>query len=150
MLMVSDRLCIIENTLDSDHLYAYTPISPTTALLLVKSKYFFNEEIYGLTRIRFGMKYGIGEPDPFLSEMLKGGFENRLFCAYYSQSTLVEQAQNGCDSIYVKIQSLPNEVFRSFNSIYCEDGKRILFCDREELDKALSMTLSFRNIKVSF
>lgn len=46
ILLVSDRFCIIENTMDSDHLYSDVPISPKTALLLVKSKYYYNKQAF--------------------------------------------------------------------------------------------------------
>lgn len=47
-----------------------------------------------------------------------------------------------------KISCLPKEVFRLFNSIYCEDGEKILFCDKEELGFALTHQLQCRDIVI--
>ena len=52
------------------------------------------------------------------------------------------------NSLYVKISCLPKEVFRMFNSIYCEDGEKILFCDKEELGFALTHQLQCRDIVI--
>lgn len=153
MVMISDRFCILENTIDSDHLYSYIPISPRTALLLVKSKYYYDCDHFESTRIRFGNKYGLGIPDPYLSDLLgaeAGLYEDRLFRAAFKDELMTEPADDSCESLYVMIQHLPKEVFRLFNSIYCEDGEKILYCDREELDYALSHKLNCRDIKVSF
>ena len=153
VIMISDRFCILENTLDSDHLYAYIPISPQTALLLVNSAYYFDLFYYQRTCIRFGNIYGVGTPDPFLSYLFGsyvGAYEDRLFYAAFSDPSMTKLADDNCASLYVKIQRLPKEVFRLFNSIYCEDGSIVLFCEKEELDYALSHRLSCRDIKVSF
>ncbi len=153
ILMISDRFCILENTIDSDHLYSYIPISPRTALLLVKSKYYYDFDHFESTCIRFGNKYGLGTPDPYLSDLLGaevGLYEDRLFRAAFKDELMTEPADDTCESLYVKIQHLPKEVFRLFNSIYCEDGKIILYCDKEELEFALSHKLKCRDIKVSF
>ena len=43
-IALSDVFAIIENTIDSDHLYTYIPVSPKTALFLVKTKYYITVE----------------------------------------------------------------------------------------------------------
>lgn len=152
MVMISDRFCILENTIDSDHLFSYIPVSPRTALLLVKSKYYYDFEHFESTCIRFGNKYGLGTPDPYLSDLLGaevGLYEDRLFRAAYKDELMIEPADDTCESLYVKIQKLPKEVFRLFNSIYCEDGEKVLYCDKKELEYALSHQLNCRDIKVS-
>ncbi len=148
ILLISDRFCILENTMDSDHLYSYIPISPRTALLLVKSKYFYNEEIFLATKHRFGEKYGGGISDGYLSDLFGaevGDYERCLFCNY-AQSATSNNVEKTNNSITIKIQILPKEIFRLFNSIYCEDGSKILFCDEEELAFALKHQLRCRNI----
>lgn len=151
IILISDRFCIIENTMDSDHLYSYIPISLKTALLLVKSKYFLNEKAFIETKRRFGEKYGDGTPDEYLSDLFGaevGDYENRLFCEYYTQSTLEKHIEKETNSIYIKINNLPKEIFRLFNSIYCEDGEKILFCDKDELEFALKHQLQCRDIVI--
>ena len=151
IVLLSDRFCILENTMDSDHLYSYIPVSPQTVLLLVKTKYYNNLERFDATRIGFGFEYGSGTPDEYLSDLLGaevGFYEDRLFPAIYTDSSMTELASDGCFSLYVKIQRLPKKVFQLYNSIFCEDGEKILFCDKKELDFALSHRLRCRDIEV--
>ena len=151
IILISDRFCILENTIDSNHLYAYIPISPRTALLLVNSEYYFDEETFYETEERFGKKYGDGTPDEYLSDLFGAevdAYEDRLFCEYYTQPTMAQRIEKETNSIYIRINDLPKEVFRLFNSIYCEDGEKILFCDKNELEFALKHQLQCRNIVV--
>lgn len=84
---ISDRCAIIENTLDSDYLYTYVPVSPKTALLLVKTKYYLDLETYNYTRKRLAKKNGGLYPDPYLSVIFDSTAERNsddaLFCSYY-------------------------------------------------------------------
>lgn len=48
----------------------------------------------------------------------------------------------------ISCRCLPKEVFRLFNSIYCEDGEKILFCNKEELGFALTHQLQWRDIVI--
>ena len=151
IILISDRFCILENTIDSDHLYAYIPISPRTALLLVNSEYYFDEETFYETEERFGEKYGDGTPDEYLSDLFGAevdAYEDRLFCEYYTQPTMAQRIEKETNSIYIRINDLPKDVFRLFNSIYCEDGEKILFCDKNELEFALKHQLQCINIVV--
>ena len=61
---------------------------------------------------------------------------------------MVQHIERETNSLYVKINYLPKEVFRLFNSIYCEDGEKILFCDKEELGFALTHQLQCRDIVI--
>ena len=155
ILCVSDKFCIIENTLDSDFLYAYVPVSPKTALFLVKSKYYFGYEEFEYTKQRFGKKYGCGKPDPYLSVIL-GAYKNFdvedcLFCSYGIVRSHVHR-----DEVYVKaryvrqpridIDVLPEFIFQHYNSIFCEDGSKILYCDREAFDNAMRIKLNCREV----
>ena len=149
IIMISDRISIIENTMDSNHLYTYIPISPYMAVLLVKSKYYYDEDAFNNTKIRFGIEYGDGSPDEYLSDLFGaevGNYESSLFCDYYTDSTLSKHCERENSSLYIKIHNLPKDIFRLFNSIYCEDGTKILFCDEEELNFALKHSLYCRNI----
>ena len=152
VVLISDRFCILENTMDSDHLYSYIPVSPQTVLLLVKSKYYYNLECFDATKNEFGIRYGSGIPDDYLSDLLGvevGFYEDQLFFAIYTDSSMTKLASDDCSSLYVRIRILPKEVFQLYNSIFCEDGEKILFCDKNELDFALSHQLQCRNIEVA-
>ena len=155
MLCISDRFCIIENTLDSDFLYSYVPISPKTALFLVKSKYYMDQETFDRTRVRFGQKYGLGSPDQYLSVIMGSSkiydVEDALFCSYYRVRSCVHVKEtyitrNTVCKAKLKINILPNVVFQQFNSIFCEDGTKILFCDEDQLKFALNHKLNCRKI----
>lgn len=157
MLCISDRFCIIENTIDSDFLYSYVPISPRTALFLVKSKYYIDREAFENTKIRFGNKYGGGIPDPYLSIILgiykNYDVEDKLFCSYYNDSSQAntEGTYVGINLVKeanVKINTLPKFVFKQFNSIFCEDGTKILFCDEQEMRFALNNRLCCRTVSL--
>lgn len=155
LICISDRFCIIENTLDSDFLYSYVPISPQTALFLVKSKYYLDDESFIQTKTRFGINYGSGEADPYLSVIL-GRYKNFdcediLFCSYYrflSHGNIKETylTQFKAKKVKIKVNILSDEIFKQYNSIFCEDGKLILFCDKEELKFAIEHPLKCREI----
>lgn len=66
-MCISERCAIIENTLDSDYLYTYVPVSPKTAILLVKTKYYLSQKNYDESRKRLSFKNGGSRPDPYLS-----------------------------------------------------------------------------------
>lgn len=154
ILCISNRFCIIENTMDSDFLYFYVPISPKTALFLVKSKYYLDEKTYYNTLSRFGGKYGNGMPDPYLSVILGENMEKELLCTYYLVRSCVHvkefyfEKKKTC-SASVRIRKFPKEIFRQYNSIFCEDGDKILFCNKEELEFALRNQLDCRKIEIS-
>ena len=155
MLCISDRFCIIENTMDSDFLYSYVPISPKTALFLVKSKYYMDQETFDRTKVRFGEKYGSGIPDQYLSVIMGSSkiydAEDALFCSYYRVRSCVHVKEtyltrNTVSKATVKINVLPKFVFQQFNSVFCEDGTKILFCDEDQLKFALNHKLNCRKI----
>lgn len=157
IICVSDRFCIIENTMDSDFLYLYVPISPKTALLLVKSKYYFDELIYKETLCRFGKKYGNGEPDPYLSIIFDNcqdeNYEDKLFCSYGKVRSCVHRNEfyfnrKIANMVKIKVDNFPDDIFRQFNSIYCEDGEKILYCNENELEFALNHKLACREIRL--
>ena len=157
ILCISDRFCIIENTLDSDFLYSYVPVSPKTAIFLVKSKYFYDYETYMKTKLRLGFKYGNGKPDPYLSVILYKdifhNYEDRLFCSYSKVKSCVHShdaylTRDKVKKVTILINNLPDDILRQFNSIFCEDGNKILFCDKDELDKALKLKLDYRYVKI--
>ena len=153
-MCISERCAIIENTLDSDHLYTYIPISPHTAICIVKSKYYLSWQHFEYTKYRFGNKYGLGVPDPYLSVIFKG-HEDLLFCSYYLVKSNVHVrpaflVNNRAESVFIKIVKVPSDIILQLNSIFCEDGEKILFCNKEALEKALELKLDCRHIKTSF
>ena len=159
IICVSDRFCIIENTMDSDFLYLYVPVSPKTALLLVKSKYYFDELIYKETLCRFGKEYGNGEPDPYLSIIFDNcqdkNYEDKLFCSYGKVRSCVHRNEfyfnrKIANMVKIKVDNFPDDIFRQFNSIYCEDGEKILYCNENELEFALKHKLACREISLQY
>lgn len=158
IICISNRFCIIENTLDSDFLYSYVPISPTTAIFLVKSKYYLDKETFEYTKRRFGKKYGNGAPDSYLSVILGDlegyDYEDKLFCSYSRMKSCVHikevyLPQQKTNNALIKINHLSKEVFRQYNAIFCEDGDKILYCDKAELDWALNNRIDGRRIYMS-
>ena len=50
--------------MDLDHLYSYVLITPTSALLLVKTKYYFDNETFVNAKRRLSLKhYGDGNDE---------------------------------------------------------------------------------------
>jgi hypothetical protein len=152
--IVSDRCAIIECDLDSHYLYTYVPISPTKALLLVNSEYFFDKKTYDYTRGFFGRKFGNGYPDPFISDIFKG-YDSLLFCSYNKKKLSVTTTEqyidiNSYSSVKLEMIKLPKVCYASFNCVFAEDGKRIVFCDKDELDFSLKTKLHNRHITLSW
>lgn len=152
--MISDICAVIECTMDSDYLFTYVPVSPKTALVLVKSKYYDNLDEYLYTLGRFGKKYGNGDPDPFLSAIFEK-MDYLLFNSYSSVKSAVHMEETyfkikEYEEVTVKIQELPLDIARQFNCIFAEDGEKILFTDESELDFAHKNKLLNRKITLNF
>ncbi|MDR2201319.1 MAG: DUF4238 domain-containing protein [Clostridiales bacterium] len=156
-ICVSNVCSIIENTMDSDYLYCYTPISPRTALLLVKSEYYYDKETFEYTKIRFGATYGGHGPiDSHISEILgrynEFDSESELFCSY-RESFLKDCSESVCtsreqDKAAVKISNIPDFLIQLFNSIFYEDGDEFIYLKDEELEFAQKYSLNCRKIIV--
>ena len=149
-IIISDRCCLTENTLDSDYLYTYVPVSPHTALILIKSKYYIDMEAFENTKVRFGRKYGGGIPDPYLSMVFRGR-EQLLFSSAYRIRSNVHVykyyfLQGKTLDVFLKIKEMPAGIVTQMNSMLCEDGKLILFCDEVALDKALKTKMDYRTV----
>jgi hypothetical protein len=157
-IIVSDRCSIIENTMDGDHLYSYIPISPSSALLLVKSKYYLSEDIYYKSISRLARKHGAIKPDRYMSVIFgdssKVNHENALFCSYYRYKSNVHVDNNVfieslCyKSAHVRIIYLPCYIFRQFNGVFYQDGKKILYINNDDLEKAKTAYLDYRHITI--
>ena len=152
--IISDICAIIEYTMDSDYLFTYVPISPKTALVLVKSKYYDNLEEYIYTLKRFGSKYGNGKSDPYLSAIFENN-EHILFNSYSSVRSAVHLKETYFKvkeyveaTVHIKSVSL-NEI-RQFNSVIFEDGKKILYTNEKELEFAKNHPLNSRTITVEW
>ncbi len=122
--LISETTAVIECTLDSDFLFSYTPVSPSISLLLVKSKYFFTPSEIEYTKVRFGRKYGNGNPDPHISEAIK----DYKLC--FNANITKEH------KVIIKYINLTEYEMWFLNSIIYEDGTKILYSNQNELDKA--------------
>lgn len=154
-MMVSDCVAITENTMDSEYLYTYVPISPKTALLLVKSKYYFDEQHFENTKIYFSALHHAWKPDTFISECFgayKGEFdcEKKLFCSYSKIRSAVHVKEtyiNQNHRFTVKIETISKIIVKMFNLMYYEDGKKILFINDNDL-KYAKLSLDSRKINI--
>lgn len=138
-IALSDVFAIIENTLDSDHLYTYIPVSPKTALFLVKTKYYITAEKIFESRIRLAQNNG-AYADPYLSVIFEHE-ELELVCPYYLVRSAVHIQETylpktDFSTVTIKIQDLSNEVVDKFNSIMYEDSHFFIFKDNNQLDRA--------------
>lgn len=122
--LVSETTAIIECTMDSDFLFSYVPISPSISLLLVKSKYFYDEETIENTKVRFGNKYGLGIKDQYISETISD-----IKLCYNA-----EIKEN--NKIIINYVELDETEIWDFNSVIYEDGKNILYANESELEKS--------------
>ena len=151
-IIISDRCCLTENTLDSDYLFTYFPVSPHTALMLIKSKYYIDRIHFENTKVRFGQKYGGGIPDPYLSMVFRGR-ENLLFSSAYLVPSMVHVGeayllQEMASDVFLEIKELPTGIVTQMNSMLCEDGEVVLYCDKEALEKALKTKMDYREVNV--
>ena len=140
-LCVSNICAIIENTMDSNHLFVYIPISPNRALMLIKTKYYKDKETYkkylkGLSEINYAIF-----PDEWISVIFSednANFENLLFPTYKIEK----------NNWMLKIQTLPNNIVKKFNSIFYEDGILFLYVNEKDLEHAKIHQLNCREIEV--
>lgn len=150
-ILVSDICAIIECTMDSDYLFTYVPISPKIALLLVKSKYYQSMRQFEYTKKRLGSKYGMGNADPYISEIFCED-ESVLFDSCYTQDLNVTVIPSTIDvqsykSAYLKIRNCNDISIQRLNSIMFEDGNKIVVCNKKDLDRAKSK-LMIRKVTV--
>jgi|SRR5690554_5433466 len=148
--IISDICAVIECTMDSDYLFTYVPISPKTSLVLVKSKYYDNYEEYLFTLQRFGRKYGSGNPDPYISAIFEKR-EHILFNSYSSVRSAVHVNETyikikNYNNVVISIKDISLQEIRQFNSIFFEDGEKIVFTNEEELNFAKTIPLNSRNV----
>lgn len=141
-LCASDKCTIIENTMDSNHLFVYIPISPNRALMLIKTKYYKDKETYK-TYLKFlGELNYATHPDEWISAIFSednANFENLLFPTYKIEK----------NNWMLKIQALPNNIVEKFNSIFYEDGDLILYVNDKDLEHAKTHQLNCREIEVA-
>lgn len=121
--IVSETTAVIECTMDGDYLYTYVPVSPKTGLLLVKSKYYYTEELIEYTKARFGRKYGNGYPDPYLSDVIK-------------DSKLIFNGIAKDGKVTLKLINLSKEEIYELNSVIYEDGHKILYSNEKSLEES--------------
>lgn len=151
-IIISNCCCLSEITCDSDYLYTYVPVSPYTALFLIKSKYYINEEAVEYTKVRFAKKYfGMGA-DPYISVVF-GQNDEKLLCT----SILVRSAVH-MDERYLiprqtsnpilQIKKLTPRLTLQFNSMLYEDGDYVIYCDPDALRDAQRNPMPYREITV--
>lgn len=149
-IIISNRYCLTENTLDSDYLYTYVPVSPHTALVIVKSQYYLDSQTFENTKIRFGKIYGDGSADPYISEVFNG-LEDLLFSSAYLAPSNVHVKetyikQEITPQVFLKIKDMPSIIVKQMNSMFCEDGTLILYCDKTALESALKTKMPYREV----
>lgn len=127
--LVSETTAIIECDIDGNFLYTYVPVSPNKALILAKSKYFYDEETINQIKIRLGT----GIPDEYLS------------CIIDDYKLMNTAKQSGLKLTFDIIELSKTEA-QGLNSIIYEDGDKILFCNYEALEQAKT-SLDCRKIK---
>lgn len=140
-LCVSDICAIIENTMDSNHLFVYIPISPNRALILIKTKYYKDKETYNKYLVYFPKINYATHPDEWISVIFSedhANFENLLLPTY-------KVANNQWT---IKIQALPHNIVKKFNSIFYEDGKVFLYLNTKDLEHAQTHPLLCRTITI--
>jgi hypothetical protein len=153
-ICVSDRCAIIETTIDGDYLYTYVPISPSSALAIVKSKYYKDFITYIETKKRFGKNYGSGSPDPYVSIVFDSPIncENLLFCSYYKPyipyvhiSPTLFTKQDYSNNV-VNILRIPDYQTDIFNSIFYDDGAKFVYLREEQIINFNKVSRDFRKI----
>lgn len=160
-MCVSERCAIIENTLDSDYLFTYVPVSPTTALLLVKTKYYRDQKKYDESRERLALKNGGYKPDPYLSVIFGScanrNYDSSLFCSYYKpfvksnvHVNTYYSPNDDYSKVTVKIQSIPKSIIDNFNAIFYQDGNKIIHIAEEQIIRAKLSITDYRYIKMNF
>ena len=140
-LCVSDKCAIIENTMDSNHLFVYIPISPNRALMLIKTKYYKDKETYKKYLKFLGELNFATHLDEWISVIFSednANFENLLFPTYKIEK----------NNWMLKIQALPNNIVKKFNSIFYEDGILFLYVNEKDLEHAKIHQLNCREIEV--
>jgi hypothetical protein len=143
--MISDVFTIIENTLDNEHLYAYTPVSPRSAILLVQTLYYKDFETLKLHKNRLNFLRGKMRPDPYLSTIFcrqlpeNNYSEVDLICSYNLNS-------NSMDTFSLRVNHVLEEVAIYLNSILFQDSNKIVYLKNESLKLAKSIRAEFRDI----
>ncbi len=140
-LCVSDKCAIIENTMDSNHLFVYIPISPNRALMLIKTNYYQDKKNYKKYLKYLGELNYATHPDKWISVIFSednANFENLLFPTYKIEK----------NNWMLKIQTLPNNIVKKFNSIFYEDGILFLYVNEKDLEHAKTHQLNCREIEV--
>jgi hypothetical protein len=160
-MCISERCSIIENTLDSDYLFTYVPVSPKTALLLVKTKYYRDIEKYNESRARLSYKNGGYKPDPYLSVIFGScatkNYDSALFCSYYQPyvKSNVHIDNNylpneNYSKVSIKIYPIPQSIIDNFNAIFYQDGAKFIYISDDQLDRASKIETDYRHISMSY
>lgn len=138
-IALSDVFAVIENTIDSDHLYTYIPVSPKTALFLVKTKYYITAERIFESRNRLAQNNG-AYADPYLSVIFEHE-ELKLVCSYYLVRSAVHVKETylpktDFSNVTIQIRNLSNVIVDKLNSIMYEDCHYFVYKNTEQLEKS--------------
>lgn len=137
---ISNICAIIENTMDSNHLFVYFPISPNRALILIKTKYYKDIFTYYKTLKLMEKIYFATSPDKWISSIF--GEDTS------SEKLLLPTYKFENNSWSIKIQALPHNIIEKFNSIFYEDGKLFLYVNAKDLKHAQNHQLAGREIEI--
>lgn len=150
----SDVCCIIENDMDSNHMYTYFPQTPNIAFFLVKTKYFYREW--------HRIKYLNRNNDQVISAIL-GDLEIGLFCQYKKEGFSEQSASYFFPSepinfsklrkkqIKLNFFELSNNIVDQYNKILFDDGQIFVHSQKVEYVSHLeSMTDPCRKITLSW
>ncbi len=143
--MISDVFTVIENTLDNEHLYAYTPVSPKSAILLVQTLYYKDLKALEQHKNELNFLRGKTRPDPYLSTI----FCRKLGEHEYSEIDLIRSydLNDSPENIFsIRVNHVLDEVAIYLNSILFEDSNKIVFLKNKSLNLAKSIRAEFRDI----
>lgn len=123
----SDVCCIIENDIDSNHMYTYFPQTPNIAFFLVKSKYFYRD----WHRLNYLKRSNDTEISPILQNLEielicqynKEGFSEQSSWYSFSTKPINSFTQWRKNKIKLNFFNLPNDIVNHYNKILFDDGQ---------------------------
>lgn len=122
----SDVCCIIENDIDSNHMYTYFPQTPKIAFFLVKSKYFYR----AWHRSKYLNRYNDEVISPILTNL-----ETGLICQYNKEGFFEDSATYFFPSGPINFSKLKKEKiklnFFELSKLIVDKYNKILFDDGE-------------------
>lgn len=151
-LLIGDVFAIIENTIDSDHLYTYIPMSPKTGFLLVKTKYYKDYNTLEYSKRRLASNNG-GVKDPYLSVVFASSMERELICSYSYEELFVSIKpmfieRKNYDLVSVEIVKISRSSEFMLNGVMVNDSEYVIVQDKRIVDFANKNIMDFRHIEL--